>query len=202
MGKTGQKHTKIIGITGNIGAGKSTITALLSSIPDSIIINLDKIGHSVLKKETIKKKIVSLFGKYVITNNRLDREKIRKIVFYNSDILKKYNNIVHPELKKELKKILSQKKNSYSFIFVEAALLFEMKLETLMNKIILVRCNKLLSYYRLKKKMTFKEFNNIFNSQLPVKLKAKQSDLIINNTFPIRFTKDKILRKITGFLNE
>ncbi len=202
MEKTGQKRinkTLIVGITGNIGAGKSTVIDLIDT-PLTKIINLDKLGHTVLRYPQIKNRIVSLFGKYIISKNQIDRNKLRKLVFYNEAILKKYNNIIHPVLIKELKKTIKANKKKYNIIIIEAALIFELGLEKIMDKIILVRSMKLISFLRLHKKLGFIEFNKIFNSQISVKIKSKKSHLIINNNLPLKLTRKIIKEKINNFL--
>ncbi len=205
MEKTGQKHTKpiLIGITGNIGAGKSTIIKFLKN-KDSAIIDLDKLGHQILKKEKIKKDVVKLFGKYVLTKNQLDRKKIGRIVFYNNDLLERYNKLIHPflvkALQKEIKKL--QKKKKYKYIIIDAALIYEMHIDKLVDKIILVRTNKYISFFRLlrKKNISFRTFNHIYNSQLSPKLKKEKADYIIKNNLPLKFSSKLLKKKLEKIL--
>ncbi|MBU1077532.1 MAG: dephospho-CoA kinase, partial [Spirochaetes bacterium] len=122
---------KTIGITGAIGSGKTRISQLFQRHGYAII-DLDSIGHRILEMHKFKKRVSDQFGKYILKNNRISREKLRKIVFYNPEYLHKLNEIIHPELIKQLKKeILIHKKKRVKAIVIDAALLFELKIDYL-----------------------------------------------------------------------
>ncbi len=129
---------KIIGITGNYGCGKSALSTIFK-MAGCKIINLDHIGHQILEKRKFRKELVRQFGKYILDNDHISRSKLRKIVFYNPEYLIKLNKIIHPGLKLKLKNEINKyKKKNYKAIVVDAALIFEIKIESLMDKIIIV----------------------------------------------------------------
>jgi len=194
---------KIIGITGNYGAGKSTIASLFQKF-NCYIIDLDKLGHEILETNQFKKKMVQVFGKYVLEHDKISREKLRKIVFYNPEYLMKLNRIIHPELISRLKKeIKKYQKSHYKALIVDAALIFELKIQEMMDIIITVCTNQFISYLRLlrKRKISFCDFKNIFNSQMSLKMKMQNSDYIIYNNLPVKLNYKRIIKIIEKVLS-
>ncbi len=193
---------KIIGLTGNFGCGKSVISKFFE-IAGCKIINLDRLGHKILEMPEFKKKIIQQFGKYILEEERISRSKLRNIVFYNPEYLVKLNMIIHPQLKLRLiNEIKKYKKSNYRAIVVDAALIFELKISNLMDSIVLVSAMKIISFLRLfkNKKISYTEFNKIFNSQIPFKEKKKKSDYIIQNNIPLRYSYKRINRIIEKIL--
>tara|TARA_Y100000310_G_scaffold217822_1_gene218901 strand:+ start:2001 stop:2606 length:606 start_codon:yes stop_codon:yes gene_type:complete len=178
----------IIGITGSFGSGKTTVADLFAKHGFRVI-NVDKLYHNIYKKNNeLKNKIKKEFG-------TLDRNKIKNIVFNDSKKLKKLNEITHPIIIKEIKKEIIRKSNNRICsmidknctgdikIALDIPLLFEAKATNLVDKIIVVKCNKNEQINRIlkKKKYTKKEINNIINSQMPLKEKIKKADFVVDN---------------------
>ncbi len=119
-----EKKTKIIGLTGGIGSGKTTVANYMQSKGIPVYIS-DVEAKRVMDFPEIISKIVKEFGIDVIgTNNLLDREKLAAIVFNNPDQLKKLNAIVHPAVKEHFDNWVLSNKNQ-SIIVKETAILFE-----------------------------------------------------------------------------
>ena len=177
----------IYGITGIFGSGKSTVAKLFKSYR---IINADKIGHNLLDKKQIKDKIIKKFSISILTKNKIDRKKLKNIVFYNHKELIKLNKIIHPYLIKEIKDQIKKQKKAV----VDAALLIELKLHKYVDKVIVVKINKEKAIKRVlnKKKYNKKEINNIFKSQLSQKEKLKYADIVVDNSKSLANTKKQI----------
>jgi dephospho-CoA kinase len=177
----------IYGITGIFGCGKSTVAKLFKGYR---IINADKIGHKLLDKKPIKDKIIKKFGIPILTKNKIDRKKLKNIVFYNHKELIKLNKIIHPYLIKEIKYQIKRQKKAV----VDAALLIELKLHKYVDKVIVVRINKEKSIKRVlnKKKYNKKEINNIFKLQLSQKEKLKYADIVVDNSKSLTNTRKQI----------
>ncbi|MFV8369401.1 dephospho-CoA kinase [Flavobacterium sp. LB2R40] len=115
--------TKIIGLTGGIGSGKTTIAKYFKSFGIPIYIADDE-ARKIMESPEIIDAIISTFGEAIFENGILNREKLAKIVFNDSDKLEKLNNIVHPAVKKHFEQWLLNHKN-VPYIIYEAAILFE-----------------------------------------------------------------------------
>ena len=99
----------IIGICGKSGSGKSTLgRQLLELIPNTVYLDMDKVGHQVLLIPEVKEKIVHTFGPYVLTENELDRKKIGNIVFNSTEAFERYSQIIWMYMKMLIDEFLKQ----------------------------------------------------------------------------------------------
>lgn len=115
--------TKIIGLTGGIGSGKTMVAEYIKSLGIPVYIADDE-ARELMTSDKIIKEISSTFGNDVLDNGILNRNKLAQIVFNNPEKLQKLNNIVHPKVKKHFETWVKKHKNS-PFIVKEAAILFE-----------------------------------------------------------------------------
>ena len=121
---TEEKKPKIIGLTGGIGSGKTTVANYIQSKGIPVYIS-DLEAKKVMELPEVITEIESNFGESVVTENRtLDREKLASIVFNDQDKLKLLNSIVHPAVKRNFERWVVKHKN-YSYLVKEAAVLFE-----------------------------------------------------------------------------
>lgn len=114
---------KIIGLTGGIGSGKSTIANYLFSLGYPVYI-ADNAGRKVMQEQEVLDAIKEKFGLEIFENNQLNRAKLAQIVFNDPDQLKALNAIVHPAVRKDFKNWLTQHQES-NLVFYESAILFE-----------------------------------------------------------------------------
>ena len=176
----------IIGVTGTFGAGKTTVTRLIAK-KGYRVFNADKIGHSVLNKE--RKKVIKEFGRGILTNNRMDRKKLGRIVFSDPKKLKKLNQIIHPRIKEEFLKNLKGQ------VVVDAALLVELEMDKCCDKVILVTCSKKTQIERLLKKIVYSKATIERVIKLQEKgLKHIKPDVVIDNTKSLAATRDQVAR--------
>jgi len=115
--------TKVIGLTGGIGSGKTTIANYFNEMGVPVYI-ADDGAKNVMKSEDIIEEIKTSFGEALFENNILNRAKLAEIVFNDKDKLAELNAIVHPAVKKDFEVWLLQHK-SYQYVIYEAAILFE-----------------------------------------------------------------------------
>lgn len=115
--------TKIIGLTGGIGSGKTTIAGYFKEMGIPVYI-ADDGARNVMQSNHVIKEIKEVFGEKLFENNILNRAKLAEIVFNDSDKLAKLNAIVHPAVKQDFELWLKQHTNS-SYVIYEAAILFE-----------------------------------------------------------------------------
>ncbi|MDR0958542.1 MAG: dephospho-CoA kinase [Clostridiales bacterium] len=130
---------KIIGITGNTGAGKSTATALLREA-GAFIIDADKIGHEIiLKGNTAYNEIVKVFGTDILNaQGDIDRKKLGYIVFADKEQLKKLSAITHPRITRHIMETIETVRNKRRIIVIDAPLLFQAGLDDICDLIYLI----------------------------------------------------------------
>ena len=115
--------TKIIGLTGGIGSGKTTIANYFNELGVPVYI-ADDGAKKIMQSENIIEEIKTVFGEAIFENNILNRSKLAEIVFNDKDKLAQLNAIVHPAVKEDFEVWLLQHRN-YEYIIYEAAILFE-----------------------------------------------------------------------------
>lgn len=182
----------IIGITGSIACGKSTVSNYLKS-KGYIVIDADKIGHEALDDDYVKEKLIVAFGNEILEDNKINRQKLGELVFGNSSNLNVLNSIIHPEIRKKiLEKI--DKNNDKEFIFIDVALLFEAKFDDLVDKIIVVYVDKNTQLTRLMKRNSISEkeaLSRIVSQMSPIE-KAKLGDYTVNNNLDVINTYEQV----------
>lgn len=191
----------VVGLTGGIVGGKSTVALMFRDLGANII-DADKLGHSViLPYKPAWKKIVKLFGKDILRKDlTIDREKLGQTVFKNQILLKKLNEITHPEIIKIIKKeIISAKNNTHSqqkILMIDAALIYETKIDRFMDKIIVVYIDKKEQIKRLMRRNNFSkdEASQRIESQMPMKEKVKKADYVIDNNNSLDKTKKQVVK--------
>lgn len=182
----------IIGITGSIACGKSTVSNYLKS-KGYIVIDADRIGHEALDDDYVKEKLIVAFGNEILEDNKINRQKLGELVFGNSSNLNVLNSIIHPEIRKKiLEKI--DKNNDKELIFIDVALLFEAKFDDLVDKIIVVYVDENTQLTRLMKRNSISKkeaLSRIVSQMSPIE-KAKLGDYMVNNNLDVINTYEQV----------
>ncbi|UBB91067.1 dephospho-CoA kinase [Candidatus Kaistella beijingensis] len=173
---------KIIGLTGGIGSGKSTVAKFIEEMGFPVYYSDVRAKEIVNDDELLKKGIIELLGAKAYDENGLyDRKYVAEIVFNDEELLQKLNGMIHPAVKYDFEKWVGNQ--TTEFVFKETALLFELKLNESCFKSVLVTADDNL---RLKRVMdrdgkTYREVENVMNKQMPEKDKIKIADFVIFN---------------------
>ena len=186
----------IIGITGSIGSGKTTV-AKLFSMHWYKRIDADEIAHKLLGKNTYAyKKIIKEFGNEILNKNKnIDRGKLGDLVFNNAEKLNKLNSITHPIIIKNIKKRINEIKKECpdkTRIVIDAPLLLETKAKDLIDKIIVVKADKEVIIKRLNKKYSKEKIERILNAQMPLDKKLEYADFVIENNRDLIHLKKRV----------
>lgn len=189
----------IIGITGSIACGKSLVSNYLQE-KGYTIIDADKIGHMALENDEVKKQLVNKFGKSILKDNEVNRVTLGKLVFQNNENLKELNNIIHPQIRKNISEQIQVHKNE-KLVFVDVPLLFEAKFDDLVEKIIVISLDEKIQLERLmnRNSLSKEEALQRIKSQIPVREKEKLGDYVVDNSFTQENTYkqvDRILEKL------
>lgn len=136
---TKENHMKIIGITGGIGTGKSTVLNLLKQEYHAYIVEADKLAHELmLPGEAVYHRITDIFGTDILNiDGTIDRNRLGAIVFKDADSLRKLNEVVHPAVKQYILQDMETKKKegNVEYYVIEAALLIEDGYKTICDEL-------------------------------------------------------------------
>ena len=194
----------VIGLTGGIGTGKSTVSQILKE-KNFPVIDLDIISHEVIKFPKVVEKIVENFGKEVLEYNNtgnwiISREKLGRVIFGNREKRLILNSIMHPEILHIMREKILECKKENKIIFVEIQLLFEVQWEKEFDYILLVSAEKETQIKRIlaRDKRSKEEALSIINSQMSLDEKKKRSDYVIENDGNIQ----DLEKKVDGFLKK
>lgn len=174
----------VIGLTGNIGTGKTTVSQILAKL-GALIIDADKLGHELLQPHTQTwHEVVSTFGKDILkANDEIDRPKLGQIVFNNPRALAALNQIMHPKMYQiATKKIEDSQKQGAKVIVLEAPLLIEANWTPLVHQIWVTTAPEAVIIERLKKQKGLDEPHILarLHSQMPQEAKIKQAHQVID----------------------
>jgi dephospho-CoA kinase len=194
-----KQSVKVIGITGGIASGKSTVAKMLRSLGASII-DADKICHQLINTKEIKDKIRKKWGNHVQSKNgKINRRTLGKIVFADKEKLLILNKIIHPKVIKLIKSQIAEltDKDKTNVIVLDAALLAEANLTNLCNTILFVDTKKPISMERAwnSRKWPLSETTRREKFQFSKREKRKMADIIINNNL----SKVNTFRQVKDF---
>jgi dephospho-CoA kinase len=136
--------TRVIGLTGGMGSGKSTVSQFLSEL-GVVIVDADKIGHEIYQPNTtIWRQLVKTFGKQIVApDNTIDRKKLGAIVFSNPESVKKLDSIVLPGMFQIAKRQIEKaRKQRVKVVVLDAPTLFEAKWDPLVEEVWVVVANE------------------------------------------------------------
>ncbi|UOY94268.1 dephospho-CoA kinase [Ectobacillus sp. JY-23] len=188
--------TVIIGLTGGIASGKSTVAKMFRAY-DIPVIDADEIAKAVVVQGTSTyKKIVQAFGKQVLQEDGgIDRAKLGAIIFNDEKQRNTLNQIVHPAVRQEM---LIQRdqyiKEGVSAVVLDIPLLYESNLMYLVEKVLVVWVDEQTQLQRLMKRNNFlqEEAQARVHSQMSLEKKKEMADYIIDNTGSIENTEAQL----------
>lgn len=183
---------KIIGLTGGIGSGKTTVAKFIEDFGFPVYYSDDRAKDIVNDNDDLKAKIKELLGNESYDENGLyNRKFVAEKVFNNKDLLQSLNEIIHPAVRLDFEDWV--KKQTKYLIFKETALLFELKLHKQCYRSVLVTAE---DNIRIKRVMdrdgkTYREVQSVMEKQMPEKEKIKLADCIIYNNTNLDDLKDQ-----------
>jgi dephospho-CoA kinase len=186
----------IVGVTGGVGTGKSTVTNFFREL-GAYIIDWDELARQVTRPHSKAwREIVEYFGKGILNDDlTINRQKLADIVFFDQEKLEKLNQIVHPQVFKEDERITNEikKHDSDALVIKDIPLLLEVVPVISVDKLVVVSASKQTQLTRLQKKgMSVTEAQRRMKAQLPLEEKIKCADFVINNDGSPEETKRQV----------
>lgn len=188
---------KVIGLTGGIATGKSTVSAYLKK-KGFPIVDADIAARKAVEKGSDGlKQIVATFGEAILTvDQSLDRAKLGAIIFSDSEKREQLNQIVHPIVRDIMEKEKNEALETHQYVIMDIPLLFENQLQQTVDEVWLVYTNKNIQLERLmhRNQLTQSEALKRIESQMPIDEKRNLADVVIENNLDLEHLYDQIDR--------
>ena len=187
---------KIIGLTGGIGSGKSTVAQFLAEL-GAVVTDVDKVGHEILKQDSeVQQQVVHAFGKQVVgSDGEIDREKLGEIVFGDPEARAKLNQIIHPPMYDMVKAQLAEyRQQGVGVVVLDAPLLIEAGWTSLVDEVWVTTAPEATVLKRLRERMGLSEQESMarINSQSPSEERVKHADIVIDTDCELDELKAKV----------
>ena len=182
----------IVGLTGGIGSGKTTVAKMFSDLGVPVYIADTEAKKLTNSSKLIQRELIALLGKNAYINNVLDRKYVADKIFNDKNLLQAVNSIIHPKVALHFKKWVSKQKSNY--VIKEAAILFENGTYKNCDFIILVTAPKAIRIKRVMERdqATQFEIEQRMDNQWSDEKKEQLADIILEN-IDIEATKEKVL---------
>jgi len=188
---------KVIGLTGGIASGKSTVSNILREM-GAYVIDADEISREIIKKGSEAwKEIIDYYGNDILLpDGEIDRKKLGNIVFADKEKLDKLNAITHPRIIQRIKEIIDaeKEKGKERAVILDAAILIEMGLQNMVDEVWVVSIDKDKQIKRLieRDKLSYEDAMNRIRMQMPLSEKVKYADYVIDNSKDIGYIRKQI----------
>ena len=196
--------TKIIGITGGVGSGKSRILQYIRDNYNCKIVTADDMANEVKEPGgECYDRIVTLLGDDILTDDgRIDRGRMAAKIYADKDLLNKVNSIIHPAVIGRIKAMGNEERErgSLDYFFIEAALLIECGFNDYVDEMWYIYSNKDVRRQRLKESRGYDDakIDGIMKSQLSDEQYRAGSDVVIDNDGEFEFTMKQIDARLGG----
>jgi len=173
------KKNYVIGITGSIGTGKSTVSKYLQN-KGYRVLDADVIAKGELEDPEVAAEIAAVFGPEILTDGQVVRKKLGGLIFRDSEKRKKLNALIHPRV---IKTIEEELESTEGLVFVDIPLLYEAGLEYLCDKILVVYASRRTQIARLTERDGIGEEYALLKieAQMDIEEKKKLADFLVDN---------------------
>lgn len=175
---------KVIGLTGGIGSGKSTVAQFLVEL-GAVVLDVDKLGHEALKPgNEAWEQVVNAFGKDILTtDDEIDRAKLGKIVFNNREALLRLNQIIHPIIDNMIEvKLEDYRRQGVKVVVMEAAAMLEAGKTSQVDEVWTTIAPESVVLQRLSRRTGYSEEESKarIRAQLSAEERMKHADVVID----------------------
>lgn len=194
-----------LGITGGVGAGKSTILDFLEENWNAFVLKADEIGHLVMEPgEECYEPVIGLFGRDIVKkeDKTIDRRRVSDVVFSHPELREKLNGIIHPAVKGYiLEQLALRKEENRSICVVEAALLLEDHYQEFCDEVWYVHTDREVRISRLMESRGYsrEKSEQIIKSQASEEFFRAHTDFEINNSGSEEETKKQIEERLRKY---
>lgn len=193
---------KVIGLTGGVGCGKSTVTDVLKENYNAHVIQCDKLGHEVLYPDgEAYQPVLALLGNEILDDKGwIDRSRVAAIVFQNPELLQKMNEIVHPAVIREVDRQIKEQRDlgAKDYVVMETALMIEAGMSGCCDVIWYVYADEATRSQRLKSSRGYSDerIRSVIGSQKSDEEFRQIADVVIDNSGSPENTRLQISKAI------
>jgi dephospho-CoA kinase len=177
------KEMNVYGLTGNMGCGKSTVGEFLQKKhPDVYLFDCDKVAKDLLSDSENTEEIKKILGDDVFDNEKINRQKVAKLIFSNPNKKQAFEEFIHPLVWKKLAEEI-QKGDEDKIFIVESAIFYEIEKEKDISRVIVVTCNPNEQINRIKKRNGWSDsqIEERLKYQIPNDIKTAKALVVINS---------------------
>jgi dephospho-CoA kinase len=176
---------KLIGLTGGVGSGKSTVATMLHEL-GAVVVDADEASHAVYEPGTPGfEAVVSEFGDYYVSDGRIDRQRLGELIFKDAASRRRLNAIVHPLVRDWMAARTTEAvEQGANVVIQDVPLLFENGLEPLFSSVVLVYVPEEMQVERLVQGRGFtpERAHAVIATQVPIEEKRRRAHIVIDNS--------------------
>jgi dephospho-CoA kinase len=176
-----RRTSAVVGLLGGVGSGKSAVAALFKK-SGARVVDADRIAHAVLEDREVRRTLASWWGPEILRGGRVNRAEVARRAFGSATERKRLNALVHPRIRRALKREIREGRRSGGVVVVEAALLLETGSDGWCDVLVFVDAPAAVRRRRaLGRGWTPEEWRRRERAQWPVARKKKRADYVIDN---------------------
>ncbi|MBF0523062.1 MAG: dephospho-CoA kinase [Candidatus Omnitrophica bacterium] len=187
----------VVGLSGSLKTGKSTVAAMFVEL-GAFVVDADKIAHQEMTPQgSCYRPIVKVFGQKILNEDgMIDRKKLSGIVFKDRAQLNKLMKIIHPAVKKEIRKVVQSLRGKQGILVLDVPLLFESGLHKEVDVSVVVKAHRQKQITRAVRQLKISKVQagNRIKAQMPLKAKIRLANFIIDNNGTINQTRKQVVQ--------
>ena len=196
---------RVIGITGGVGAGKSTVLSMLLELCKCRIIMADDVAKNMMEYHgNLSGDIIRIFGSEAYEDGILNRAHIASLMYGDSRLMEEWTSIIHPAVNKEIAEYIKKEKNNgeVDFVFIESALLIEHNYEKICDELWYVFADADTRIERLKMQRGYsrEKSESIIAKQLSDEMFREKCNFVIDTSKDLSFTRSIIKNKLAEYV--
>ena len=197
---------KIIGITGGVGAGKSTVLTMLKEMTNCVIVMADDVAKEMMQADgELSADAIRIFGKDAYSDGKLNTAYIASLMYSSPELKKEWTGIVHPKVRQAVTKMMDDERSNkiYDFFFFEAALLLEEGYDAVCDEVWYIYADE---DERIKRLMSDRGYDenkcrSIMKNQLTHEEFRVKSHFVIDNGVDVKYTRKQLENKLVEYRN-
>ena len=186
--KNERQPGKVLGVTGGVGAGKSTVLQYLKDAYGAVLIKCDDVGRELQKPQgACFEPLVRLLAPYgCVRDGALDRLRMAEVLFSDPELLEQVNKVVHPAVYEEVLRMIKEQFRNEPLIVIESALLLQAGYDEICDTVWYIYAGEEIRRERLKSSRgyTDEKVDSIFQSQNDDAWFREKADFVIDNSSP------------------